>query len=203
MRRLRLFTWLFVLFAVGIGNAFGEEVQIVALGTSFTNGKGVSRSDAWPAKLEAKLKAEGLSVHVSNQGVNGDTTIDLKRRLAKAVPQGTSIVILEYAVGNDRHAGIAIKETVKNVDEIVSQLVSRNTQVLLVMRAKDSEGLQHRAKQFRGTISKFGISTINIEQPDSSLLPDRQHPTAEAHTQIAASMVVPVKALIAKAKGVT
>jgi len=200
MRRLQLFAWLFALFAVGIGNAFGEELQIVALGTSFTNGKGVFRSDAWPAKLEARLKAEGLPVHVSNKGVDGDTTIDLKGRLAKAVPEGTSIVILEYAIGNDRHAGIAIKETVKNVDEIVSQLVSRKIQVLLVIRAKDAEGIEHRAKQFSKTIAKFGISTIDIEQPDSSLLADRQHPTAEAHTQIAGSMVTPIKALIAKVR---
>ncbi len=198
MHRLRFFTLLFTLFAASIGNAIGEELQIVCLGTSFTNGKGVFRSEAWPAKLEANLKTEGLSVQIINQGVNGDTTRDLKRRLVKAVPEGTSIVILEYAIGNDRRAGIAIEETVKNVDEIVSQLVSRKMQVLLVMRAKDAEGLKRRAEQFKETISKFGISTINIEQPDSSLLADRMHPTSEAHTQIAASMVTPVKALIAK-----
>ncbi len=121
MHSMRLFTWLIALFAIIIGNAFGDQLQIVAFGTSFTSGKGVSRSDAWPAKLEANLKAEGLSVHVSNEGVNGDTTRDLKRRLAKAVPEGTSIVILEYAVGNDNRAGITIEETVRNVDDIVSQ----------------------------------------------------------------------------------
>jgi acyl-CoA thioesterase-1 len=200
MHCLRLFTCLFALFAISIGNAFGEELQIVALGTSFTNGKGVSRSDAWPAKLEANLKAEGDSVRVSNEGVNGHTTRDLKRRLVKAVPEGTSIVILEYAIGNERRAGIAIEDTVKNINEIVSQLVSRKIQVLLVIRAKNSEGLERRAKQFKETISKFGISSINIEQPNSSLLPDGTHPTSKAHTQIAASMVTPVKALIAKAR---
>lgn len=200
MHSMRLFTLLIALFAVSIGTAFGDELQIVAFGTSFTNGKGVFRSDAWPAKLEANLKAEGLSVHVSNEGVNGDTTRDLKWRLAKAVPKGASIVILEYAIGNDKRAGIPIEETVQNVDEIVSQLVSRKIQVLLVIRAKNSEGLERRAEKFKETISKFGISTINIEQPDSSLLADRQHPTSEAHTQIAASMVTPVRALIAKVR---
>jgi lysophospholipase L1-like esterase len=200
MSRLRFFTVFLILFAVSIGNAVSDELQIVCLGTSFTNGKGVPRKEAWPAKLEADLKTEGLSVHVINQGVDGDTTRDLKWRLVKAVPEGTSIVILEYAIGNEKHAGIAIEETVKNVDEIVSQLVSRKIQVLLVIRAKDAEGLKHRAKQFNETVSKFGISTINIEQPDSSLLADHMHPTAETHTRIAASMVTPVKELIAKVK---
>jgi acyl-CoA thioesterase-1 len=200
MHRLRLFTCLIALFALSIGTAFGDGLQIVAFGTSFTNGKGVFRSDAWPAKLEANLKAEGLSVHVNNEGVNGDIIRDLKRRLAKAVPEGTSIVILEYAVGNDNRALIGIQETVRNVDDIVSQLVSRKIQVLLVMRASSSEGLALRAKQFKHTISKFGISSIGIEQPDSSLQYDSKHPTSKAHTQIAASMVAPVKALIAKVR---
>jgi lysophospholipase L1-like esterase len=200
MHRLRFLTLLFTFLAASIGNASGDELQIVCLGTSFTNGKGVFRSEAWPAKLEADLKTEGLSAHVVNQGVDGDTTRDLKRRLDKAVPEGTSMVILEYAVGNDKRAGIAIEETIKNVDGIVSQLASRKIQVLLVIRAKDAEGLEHRAKQFSKTIAKFGISTINIEQPDSSLLADRQHPTAVAHTQIAASMVAPVKALTPKVR---
>jgi acyl-CoA thioesterase-1 len=198
MRRLHLFAWLFALFAVGIGNALGEELQIVALGTSFTNGKGVFRRDAWPAKLEAKLKAEGSSVHVSNEGVNGDTTLDLKRRLNRAVPEGTALVILEYAIGNDRRAGIDFEETVKNVDEIISQLVSKKIQVLLVVRAKNSEQLERRKRHFKRTTSQYGISIIGIEQPESSLLGDHQHPTAEAHTQIAESMVDPIKALIAK-----
>ncbi len=200
MHRLRFITLLFVLLATGIGNAIGEELKIVCLGTSFTNGKGVWWNEAWPAKLEADLKTEGLSVQVINQGVNGDTTIDLKRRLAKAVPEGTSIVILEFAVGNDKRAGITIEETVKNVDEVVSQLVSRKIQVLLVIRAEHARGLEHRAKLFTETLSKYGISTINIEQPVSSLLADHKHPTPAAHAQIAASMVAPVKALIAKAR---
>lgn len=200
MNRLRFIALLFTLFAASIGHAMSDGLQIVCLGTSFTNGKGVFRSEAWPAKLEANLKTEGSTVNVINEGVNGDTTRDLKRRLVKAVPDGTSIVILEYAIGNDKRAGIAIEETVKNVDEIVSQLVSRKVQVLLVIRAKDAERLDHRGKQFSKTISRFGISTVGIEQLDSSLLADRQHPTAEAHTQIAESMVTPVRALIAKVR---
>jgi hypothetical protein len=115
---------------------------------------------------------------VTNEGVNGDTTRNLNRRLVKAVPDGTSMVILEYAIGNDKRAGIAIEETVKNVDEIVSQLVSRKIQVLLVIRAKDAGGLDRRGKQFSKTISRLGISTVDIKQPDSSLLVDHQHPSA-------------------------
>ena len=81
MRRLKILGVLLLLFVVGVVNAQTQSIHIVAFGTSFTNGKGVSRKDAWPAKLEAKLIAQGLPVQVSNQGINGNSTLDLLNRL--------------------------------------------------------------------------------------------------------------------------
>ena len=46
--------------------ATADEIKIVALGASQTNGKGVSNSDAYPAQLERILKAEGYAVSVAN-----------------------------------------------------------------------------------------------------------------------------------------
>jgi lysophospholipase L1-like esterase len=137
-----------------------------------------------------------MSVHVKNQGKDGDTTFDLVGRLDWAVPKGVQIVVLEFALGNDRRAGIPMERTVENVDKIVSRLVSRHIEVLLLVRGEDQEALRKRTKWFREVIDKHGISVLQIEQPVSSLLSDRQHPTAEAHGSIAASMVPPVKKLI-------
>jgi len=39
-----------------------------------TYGKGVARNEAFPAQLEAILRAKGLNVNVINAGINGDTT---------------------------------------------------------------------------------------------------------------------------------
>ena len=199
LRPLRIVLVLCALLVTGIGCALGQELQIVCFGTSFTHGKGVSLSEAWPAKLGVNLKAQGLSVQVSNQGVDGDSTRNMKQRLARVVPEGTSVVILEYAIGNDRRAGIAMPETVKNVDDMVSQLVAKKMQVLLVIRARDAEGTERRAAEFKDTVTRFGISTILVEQPEPSLLADRTHPTPEAHTRVAASMVDPVRALLVRA----
>jgi acyl-CoA thioesterase-1 len=71
--------------------------QIVALGASNTQGKGVSPSEAWPARLEAMLQAKGRSVHVTNAGISGDTTGGELARLDSSVPDGTRIVILNSA----------------------------------------------------------------------------------------------------------
>jgi acyl-CoA thioesterase-1 len=202
MRNIEL--CLFAVLALGICagacNAETADIHIVALGTSFTAGKGVGYGEAFPAKLEKLLNAAGKHVQINNQGMNGDTTLGLLARLNNAVPDDTQIVILEYALGNDRRRGIGTEATVRNCDDIVAKLAARNIQVLLVMRGAGPHEVAKRAEWFHDTISRYGISSIGIEQPDSTLQNDGQHPTAAAHADIAASMVGPVMALIEKVK---
>src|SRR3974390_3901808 len=91
-----------VLMSLGAANA----AIIVALGASNTYGKGVSRAQAFPAQLEALLRASGHAARVVNAGINGDTTGGMLRRLDRAVPNGTTVVILQPG-GNDRRKGTA------------------------------------------------------------------------------------------------
>jgi acyl-CoA thioesterase I len=81
------------------------EVHIVALGDSGIRGKGVPESQAYPAQLEAALRARGHQVTVTNQGVNGDTTTGVLVRLDSAMPPGTNIVILKIGINDlvNRH----------------------------------------------------------------------------------------------------
>lgn len=93
--------------------AFGLLVQlgaahaatVVALGASNTAGKGVSPDQAYPAQLEAMLRARGFDVTVANAGISGDTTGGMMARLDSAVPKGTRVVILQPG-GNDLRKGM-------------------------------------------------------------------------------------------------
>ena len=181
-------------------NAAEKPIQIVAFGTSFTNGKGVFKSNAWPAKLEKKLNDEALNIQLSNEGKDGDTTEDLKSRMNRAIPQGTSVVVLEYAIGNNREAGIPFPKTAQHVDEMLAELVARNIQVLLIMRTPDPMIMEVTKSRFQRSAKRFGILTIFIEQPPGSLLSDGRHPTEKAHSEIADSLVAPVKELINRSK---
>ena len=94
---------LFVLLAaLGIFSAVGvaHAATVVALGASNTYGMGVSRSEAYPAQLQALLRARGLNVQIINAGINGDTTAGILARLDQAVPRGTSVVVFQPG-GND------------------------------------------------------------------------------------------------------
>jgi acyl-CoA thioesterase-1 len=117
--------------------AAADAATIVALGASNTYGKGVARNQAYPAQLEAILRAKGASVHVVNAGINGDTTEGMLRRLDQAVPNGTSAVILQPG-GNDRRKG-----SPDRTSEIQSRLSARGIPVIMIANGT-FRGLPHQ-----------------------------------------------------------
>ena len=87
------------LFAAVLGVADVANAQVVALGASNVAGRGVSSSEAFPAQLEQMLATKGLSVHVTNAGISGDTNEGMLGRLDSSVPDGTKVVILDMSGG--------------------------------------------------------------------------------------------------------
>ena len=82
-----MFRCLIIIFLLGFGIVTPAGAQIVALGASSTAGYGVGASAAYPAQLEAILRARGRPMSVTNAGVSGDTTggmqDDKRRSLTK------------------------------------------------------------------------------------------------------------------------
>ena len=103
-----------------------QAATVVALGASNTFGKGVSRGQAYPAQLEALLRAKGLNARVVNAGINGDTTGGMLARLDRVVPKGTSVVILQPG-GNDRR-----KLAPDRTSEIEARLASMGIKVVML-----------------------------------------------------------------------
>lgn len=132
---------LLVFFIAGLGALLLGDVAhastVVALGASNTFGKGVSRSQAYPAQLEALLRARGLSVRVINAGINGDTTGGMLARLDRVVPKGTSVVILQPG-GNDRR-----KLAPDNTPAIRSRLGAMGIRVVMLPNGM-LHGLPHQ-----------------------------------------------------------
>ena len=122
-------------FNFGVVSA--DAATIVALGASNTYGKGVARNQAYPAQLEAILRAKGSNVHVVNAGINGDTTEGMLARLDRAVPNGTSAVVLQPG-GNDRRKGRPDRTT-----DIQSRLSGRGIPVIMLANSM-LRGLPHQ-----------------------------------------------------------
>jgi acyl-CoA thioesterase I len=107
-----------------------RETVIVALGDSLTAGLGLPRSESFPAKLEAALKAQGRNVTVANAGVSGDTVLAALDRLDWALPPNTSAVIVELG-GNDALQGLPPAEIEASLAKIIERVKAKGLPVLI------------------------------------------------------------------------
>lgn len=107
-----------------------QTLHILAFGDSLTAGLGVDPADAFPARLEAALKAKGHDIVIANAGVSGDTSTAGAERLDWTLAGEVDGVILELGA-NDALRGIKPQETEKALDRILSELRRRKLPVLL------------------------------------------------------------------------
>jgi acyl-CoA thioesterase-1 len=123
----------FLAFCLGLLLAFSplqaQSLRILALGDSLTAGLGVDPADAFPAKLEAALKARGHDIVITNAGVSGDTSTAGAERLDWALGDPVDAVIVELGA-NDALRGIDPEQTEKALDRILTEIKKRNLPVL-------------------------------------------------------------------------
>jgi acyl-CoA thioesterase-1 len=128
------------------GEARSEGV-VVALGDSLTAGLGVAADEAFPARLEARLRAEGYAYRVVNAGVSGDTTAGGLRRVDWVLRSSPEVVIVALGA-NDGLRGQSPPATRANLEEIVTRLQAAGARVLLVgMRLPPNYGGEY-TKEF-------------------------------------------------------
>ena len=121
------------------------EAQIVALGASNTRGMGVAFEAAYPAQLEAMLRAKGYRGRVLNAGISGDTTAGMLARLDSAVPPDTRVVVLQPGANDLRRRGGGSAARDANIEQIVSRLSARGIQVVML----DNDMLRAVPDQYR------------------------------------------------------
>ena len=140
---LALVTIICLASAAAPGRAADRPLKIVVLGDSLTAGLGLPADQAFPAKLQAALKAKGENVVVVNAGVSGDTASAGLARLDWSVPQDADAVIVELGA-NDALRGIDPKQTKAALDAILARLDARPVPVLLAgMRAPRNMGADY------------------------------------------------------------
>jgi acyl-CoA thioesterase-1 len=169
MKRLGLTA---MLLCVVMGSAV-EAAEVVALGASNTSGRGrgstpdgVSKSQAYPAQLERRLRSQGCRVSVLNAGIAGDTTGGMLARLSGVLGKDTRVLILQPG-GNDKRRGSS---------------GSRAGNIAAIRRRAAARGIKVVMLDPLGPIA------------NAHRLPDGQHFSAAGHARFAANLAPRVKA---------
>ncbi|BAQ48973.1 GDSL family lipase (plasmid) [Methylobacterium aquaticum] len=183
-----------------------RPLALVALGDSLTAGYGLPADAAFPAQLEAALKARGHAVTIANAGVSGDTATGGLDRAAWSVSDGTDGVILELGA-NDMLRGTDPAVTEKALDAIVAGLKARGIPVLLAgMRAAPNLGPDY-GKRFDAIYPRLAARYGLILYPffldgiagDRSLnLPDGLHPTKAGVARIVSGILPSVEEFLTR-----
>ena len=208
VQRFALVLIVVVAALTGSAPAADRVLKIVAFGDSLTAGLGLPAGAAFPARLEAALKAKGHAVAIVNAGVSGDTASGGLGRLDWSVPDDADAVILELGA-NDALRGIDPKTTKAALDAILGKLDARRVPVLLAgMAAPRNMGADYvrafdaiypaLASTHRVVFYPFFLEGVATDPKLNQ--GDGLHPTAAGVDVIVARILPSVEALIARAR---
>lgn len=160
---------------------------LVFFGDSLTAGLGLSKEQAFPALIDARLRAEGRPWKVVNAGVSGDTTAGGVARLDWIYKQPVDVMFLCLGA-NDGLRGLPVAETERNLRAILDRARREGTRVVLAgIQLPENYGPEYRlaftrifprlAKDYRVPLLPFLLEGVAMDPRLNQ--PDGIHPTAE------------------------
>ncbi len=146
----------------------GGPVRLAVLGDSITAGFGLPRDQAFPARVQHQLTAQGWIIEVVNAGRSGDTMADGLTRLQRVIDGAPDVVVVALG-GNDGMRGRPPADIEDDLDRIVTRLTERGIDVGIV-------GVNHPALVRRNGYDDFpGLFRRVAERHGVPLLDDMLH----------------------------
>ena len=180
-----------------------DKKNILFFGTSLTAGYGLDPTEAYPALIQQKIDSLKLPYKVINGGLSGETSAAGKSRIDWLLKQPVSIFVLELGA-NDGLRGIAVKETIANLQAIIDKVKVKNPNVKLVM-----EGMQMPPNMGETYTTEFKAIFKDLANKNEMVyvpfllegvagvpklnLGDGIHPTAKGHQILAENVWVVLK----------
>jgi acyl-CoA thioesterase-1 len=195
------------------GPALAEDVRVIALGDSLTQGFGLVEEAGFVPQLQDWLRARGADVVVENHGVSGDTTAGGLSRIGWALSPEADALIVALG-GNDLLRGIPPETARANLDGILAEAQARDLPVLLIgLEAPGNYGPDYKeafdamypelAETYDALYAPSFLAPLTeaAESDPSGALarymqPDGIHPNAEGVALIVEALGPKVEALI-------
>jgi acyl-CoA thioesterase I len=192
-------TWIalsLLLIAIPAEEAGQTGFKILILGDSLTEGLGVDTEEAFPAKLDAKLKKWRPGLHVINGGSSGSTSASGLKRLKWYEKAKPDLVLLALG-SNDGLRGVRVEETRKNVEAALLYCRDKHWQVVLAgLKVPPNYGPEYAsafAKIYPDLAAKYKVPIVAFlldgvaGEPDLNQA-DGIHPNERGHERIAENL---------------
>ncbi|WP_255607003.1 arylesterase [Pedobacter polysacchareus] len=183
-----------------------KEKNILFFGTSLTAGYGLTVNEAFPALIQEKINEAKLPYKVINAGLSGETSAAGNTRIDWLLKQPIAILVLELGA-NDGLRGLPLKETKRNLQQIIDKVRKKNPEVKIVlagMQIPPSMGADY-ATEFKSLFPELA------RKNDLVLVPfllqgvggvpklnqgDGIHPTAEGQKLLAENVWLQLKPIL-------
>ena len=142
------FTGLFVLALLLPGSAKAEGLRVVVFGDSLVSGYQLQPQQAFPARLDAKIREIGYTdIEVISMAYEGLTSAVALDRLPALMDKKPDIVIVAFGV-DDVERGVLVEQTYNNLAIITGRLMQAGAYVILAgIKAPPELGYSY-VKQF-------------------------------------------------------
>ncbi len=168
-------------------------VTLLFIGDSLTAGYGVSRTEAYPAQVNAALDTRGWEAQSINAGVSGATTHDALARLGESMRRHADVALVALG-GNDGLRGQSVNIMARNLSTIVQRLQHAGVRVGLVglrlpapipatYRREFEAAYEHVAEEFDIPLLRDLLE--DVLQVPGRMQRDGLHPNAAGHAVMA------------------
>ena len=174
------------------------DKSLVVLGDSLSAGFGVDLSEAWPARIQEKLREAGLPWKLVNAGLSGDTSAGGLRRLDWILRRPVDALLLELG-SNDGLRGLPLEATRTNLQTVIERTRAKYPKVRIVLAGmKMPENLgEAYTRQFEtlyrdlAATNKVALIPFLLDGVGGRAelnLPDQIHPNVEGHRRVATNV---------------
>ena len=186
---------LFFILLLGISQT-AFALNILCLGDSLTEGYGVGKAEAWPALVEANLKAKRLDITLNNAGISGSTSASAQSRLTWHFKSKVKFDWMILALGaNDGLRGQSTKNIKNNLANAIDTARKAGVKkvILTGIQVPPNYGSKYASefsKIFPDLAKEMNVPLIpflldGVAGKPELNLPDGIHPNAKGHKIIA------------------
>ncbi len=181
-----------------------EELTILFLGDSLTEGYGLDEEESFPSLVKEMLAADGINIRVLNAGISGSTSASALSRLQWYIRSQPDLMVLSLGA-NDGLRGLSIDEMKANLAETIEFAKANGVQAALTgMMVPPNMGPEYTdafARVFPDLATEYDIPLMPFLLQDVAAVPelnqaDGIHPNAEGTRIVATNMVSFLKTIL-------